>query len=106
MRRRRRRQADRWRAAVGWAASSVAVYGPLMGHPYFPVLGRAARRAVMETHARPGGPGRASPSTLSSVPGRAWAGPKTRAFGRATGSRAIWTSITEPDLKDWSAASA
>jgi hypothetical protein len=48
---------------------------------------------VMEAHARPSGPGRASPGTLSSMSSRAWAGPKTRAFGRATGSRAFWTSI-------------
>jgi hypothetical protein len=56
------------------------------------VSGRAACRAVLEAHAWPGGPGRAGTGPLNSVPSCGWAGPKTHAFRRATGSRAFWTS--------------
>jgi hypothetical protein len=64
--------------------------------------GRAARRVVLEAHARLGVPGRAGTGPLNSVPGHDWAEPKTRAFGRATGSRAFWTSVaTKTYLLAW-----
>jgi len=65
--------------------------GPLPGRPVSGVSGRAARRAEGAAQAWPMLAGRASPGTVQVGSGRAWAGPKNRAHGRAVGFQAAWT---------------
>jgi hypothetical protein len=71
----------------------VILCGPLAGCPANSVPGRAARRAGVAARAQARYTGRASPGPVCNGPCRAWAGPKSRAFGRAAVLRAKWTSI-------------
>jgi hypothetical protein len=71
----------------------MGICGLLTGGPGIFVPGRAACRAGVVAQARARCTGRASPGTETNEPCHAWAGPKSRAFGRAAVLWAIWPSI-------------
>jgi hypothetical protein len=70
-----------------------------MGQPAYFVPGQAACEAGVAAQARARYTGRASPGTVINGSCRAWAGPNSRAFGRATVPRAKWTSMHACETK-------